>query len=280
VGVINAAGVFSQPAIYNPASFFGNTADYPHSAYSLDGYNWYFGDTSGIYDNDGIAPITQQQDVPAGTTGNFNTISIKSFGSSTYALLEVPVTVLGETVMSRDLAIFNPPGPNVSTSLVTMTHEIGFPSADGTASDFTMVSSQNNGVYDAVYATVGGTIYKYGLVGGTWTAEGEFDFGIGFPGSIRGIAAVDAPGGGVDLYFSTDGSNGVTPSSELEEISDSAGFDETFAASTPEVLYTAATGMAFDGVSMAPVVPEPAGVGMLAAGGLILLVRRRVSRRS
>jgi hypothetical protein len=93
------------------------------------------------------------------------------------------------------------------------------------------------------------------------------------------IAAVAAPGGGVDLYISVSATQQLFPAEPdpgtIEEIADSAAFNATFAPSTPTVLYGAPSGDMLYGISPAPTVPEPLAVGIFAVGATRLLSRRR-----
>jgi hypothetical protein len=60
----------------------------------------------------------------------------------------------------------------------------------------------------------------------------------------------------------------------LEEITDSSAAGAPINPSTPQVLYTAPALDALEGVSLAPA-PEPASLGIIAAGSLLIRRRRR-----
>jgi hypothetical protein len=167
VGVINAAGIYSQPAVYNPATLVADPSttsdDLTHTAFSPDGANWYFGDSAGIFYNNGTAPLIATLDDADKTMGNFDTLAIKSFGSNTYFLHVAPTS--DPAVNEYVLATAVPSAPSSDTTGVSFTHLVTFPLGE-TARDFYMLSSSNNGVYDTLYATNNREILKYALVNG------------------------------------------------------------------------------------------------------------------
>ena len=99
VGVINAAGIYSRPAGYDPATLVPESSDdsedLTHTAFSSDGANWYFGNSAGIFYNNGAAPLPQTLDDGSGTMGNYDVLAIKSFGSNTYVLHTAPTSEPG-----------------------------------------------------------------------------------------------------------------------------------------------------------------------------------------
>jgi hypothetical protein len=249
VAVVNSNGQFSLPATYNPA-VLNPSPDQPHTAYSPDGVNWYFGDTDGMYYNNGTAKLS----------GSDGTVSIKGFGSNTYALHSISLFPDTQIRASANaISMITPATPG--TGSITYTTLLSFPPADIGPHDFYLLSSANNNVYNSLYITTNDGISKYALIGGTWTAEGT----VGLPNATD-IAARAAPGSGVTLYVTVAASVFTSSHSFLDEITDSAAFNATMNASSPAVLYTAPTGDELQGVSLAPV-PEPSSVALAILAG-------------
>jgi hypothetical protein len=274
VGVINANGVYSQPASYNPATLtsapVGTADDFTHTAYSPDGVNWFFGDSGGIYYNNGSSPIPTTLDTPDNTTGNFDNTSIKSFGSNTYDLhgYSIDPPLGGYSLSTTTPATLSPSTTNITYSQVFVPSS--GPEGDAPR-DFTMLSSADNGTYDTAYIVAGGTLSKYALIAGTWTKEGMAENGSG---TYAGIAAAPAADGGVDLYLTLQHNDFIANPDTVDEITDSAAFDAELDPSSAQVLYTAPSGVALDGVSLAPTVPEPFSLAALPAIALLILPRR------
>jgi len=248
-GTLDASGSYTQPATYTGSATAGNQT---RAAFSQDGVNYYFGDKAGIYINNGTAILT----------GSANTRAIKGFGSNTYALQA-----------SAGLPIISTITPATSASgqtSLTFTGLTGLSAGDKNAIDFVLLSSGSAGagVPDTLYYTSGTAIVKYGLISGTWTAEGTDALA-----SVSGITAVENPAGGATIYVTVNGT-----SATVDSLVDSAAFNAAISGSAPTVLYTAPTGDLLRGVSLAPsvaAVPEPASLGLLAIGGILLAARRR-----
>jgi hypothetical protein len=228
VGTLNATGAFAVPTTYTGVS--GNQT---RSSTSLDNSTWFIADQGGIYTNGATAPD------PA---GNFR--SIKSFGGTVYVF-----------TASASLA------PVSTVSAPTGGTITGLPGlANGVTSqtDFYMIQSGDNGTtYDVLYilaatSNTAGTVSKYSLVSGSWTANGSYTttFG-GF-----GMAAADQ-GNGAALYVST-GAGALAANSVLK-LADTAGFNATIAIDTPSnvTLYTAPAGTIVKGVDFVPIPGAP-----------------------
>lgn len=119
--------------------------------------------------------------------------------------------------------------------------------------DFYLISSGGNGsAFDVLYilqatSATAGTIYKYSLVSGSWTANGTYTttFG-GF-----GLCAAKSDTGTV-LYVTT--GTGATANNSVIKLTDAAGYNTTIAISTADnvTLYTATSGNIIKGLAFAP----------------------------
>jgi hypothetical protein len=88
-----------------------------------------------------------------------------------------------------------------------------------------------------------------------------------------GITAEEAPGGGVDIFFTAAPTSG---GNVLDEVVDSSAFNSTFSTGSVSTLYTAPTGDDLRGVSLAPqAVPEPASYAALGLGAVLLIAGSR-----
>ncbi|HEV7239113.1 MAG TPA: ExeM/NucH family extracellular endonuclease [Thermoanaerobaculia bacterium] len=127
-----------------------------------------------------------------------------------------------------------------TTAGQTITNLPGFPTATGSPIGF-FFADLNAGVagVDTVYvADDGGTIQKYSLVGGNWTANGTIALA-----TARGITGT-VSGSNVTLY--------VTARTTLRTLTDTSGYNATITGSVT-TLATVATNTAFQGVAFAPV---------------------------
>jgi hypothetical protein len=265
VGTLDANGQATLPATYNPA-VLGETPNQPHTAYSPDGVNWYFGDTNGMYYNNGTAKLT----------GSDGTLSIKGFGSHTYALHVLPAQFLPDQNLNPSastISLVTPSTPGAGTITYSPVISIN-PTLGPAMHDFYLLSSAGNDTLDTLYATTDGGIVKYALIAGVWTSKGNASLA-----GASGIAAEPAAGGGVTLFVTANNLNNPTSGpSVLDELTDTAAFNATFAPSATALLYTAPVGDELHGVSLAPSpVPEPASLILLALGSLGLLVCRRLA---
>lgn len=222
VVTLDAAGNFLMPTTYTGAS--GNQT---RGATTINNLFWYVGDQGGFYTNGSTAAVT---------SGNLR--SVKAFGGTVYSF-----------VASATL-----PPVNTLTASGTITALPGLPVGSTAMQDFYLISSGSNGSsYDVLYvlsasSATAGTIYKYSLVSGTWTANGTYTttFG-GF-----GLCAAKS-GGGAVLFVST--GTGATINNNVIKLTDAAGFNATIAITTGNnvTLYTTAGGSIIKGLAFAPV---------------------------
>lgn len=225
VGVLDTAGAFTLPATYT-----GTSGNQTRSATSLDSSAWWIADQGGAYVNGSTS---------ASPTGNFR--GIKAFGSTVYV---GQASGTGTVIQVATL------------SAITGGTATGLPGLTNNAAlqDFYLISSGSSGTtFDVLYtisatSNTVGTIAKYSLVSGTWTANGTLTttFG-GF-----GLAAADN-GSGAVLYVTT-GQGALTANSVLR-ILDTAGYNATLSITPANnvTLYTAPTGKIVKGVAFAPV---------------------------
>lgn len=223
------ASLDSSAAFAIMTTYTGTSGNQTRGATSLNGTNWFIGDQGGYYTNGSTS---------ASPTGNIR--SVKSFGGAVYGFT-------ASATLPPVVTISAPTG-GATTALPGL--------ANGATSrqDFYLVSSGNNGSsYDVLYvldatSNTAGTIFKYSLVAGTWTANGSYTttFG-GF-----GLAAADN-GNGALLYVTT--GQGALTANSLLKLSDTAGYNSTISITTANnvTLYTAPAGNILKGVAFAPV---------------------------
>ena len=217
VGTLDGSQNFSIATTYTGMS--GNQA---RGVTSIDNLNWFIADQGGIYTNNGTAPT------PAA-----NVLSAKSFGGTVY---------VGSAKLAAVVSTVSPASGGTITSLP------GLNTTQGNFTDFYLISSGSNGAsYDILY-TIGsdGTLSKYSLVSGTWTANGTYTTGTGG----YGLAAKKS-GTGAELYVSS--GSGSTPGNSLMKYTDAAGYNATVAISSTVVnLYTAPAASTIKGVAFTP----------------------------
>ncbi len=250
VNALNPRGVATlspSGSIAIATNYTGSGTNQTRGATSVNNTNWFIGDAGGLYTNGTSAPS------PAG-----NLRGMKSFGGTVYG---------GSSTLTQV----------VTSNALTGGTLTGLPGLSSTANvnfqDFYLISSGDNGsTYDVLYivsatATAAGTINKYSLVTGTWTANGSYttNFG-GF-----GLAAADN-GNGALLYVST--GNGATTANKVIKLADTAGYNATIAITTASnvTLYTAPTGKSVKGVAFTPVtnpVPDLAVTVTAPANGTV-----------
>jgi hypothetical protein len=186
--------------------------------------------------------------------GGAGGIRYTTLGSTTSTQLSTTVTNLRQTnIFAGQLYVSSASGAfrlasvgtgTPTTSGQTITNLPGFPTATGSPYGF-FFADLDAGVsgVDTVYvADDGGTIQKYSLVAGTWTANGTKALS-----SVRGITGV-VSGASVTLY--------VTNGSSLQTITDTSGYNATITG-TLTSLATAPANTAFRGVAFAPAGGSP-----------------------
>ncbi|KAB1154938.1 T9SS type A sorting domain-containing protein [Flavobacterium luteum] len=214
-------GAFSRATTYT-----GTGTNQVRGASSLNNTTWYIGDQGGFYSNTTSA---------ASPTGNMR--AVKAFGGVMYALTSLTTT----------------PAVGIISAATggTYTALTGLPNGTANMQDFSFISSGSNGsTYDVLYvleASSGtvGTIYKYALISGTWTAKGTYLTTIGGFG-----LTAKSNGSGADIYMTT--GTGATSANKINKLVDTAAWNATIAITGPTTLYTAPTGSTIKGVAFAP----------------------------
>ncbi len=229
VGTLGSAGTFTLQTTYT-----GGSGNQTRSSTSLDNSIWFIADQGGIYTNGSIS---------ASPSGNIRAIRV--FDGVVHI-----VQSAGTTIVSTVSA---PSGG-------TITGLPGLPAPTGAEQDFYLVSSGSNGsTLDVLYvlsatSSTAGTIAKYSLVSGTWTANGSYTTAFGG----FGLAAAKS-GAGAVLYVST--GNGATTNNSVLKLTDTAGFNSAISITTGDnvTLYTATGSKIVKGVAFAPVNIRPSG---------------------
>jgi hypothetical protein len=221
VVTVDVTGTVSIPTTYK-----GGSGNQTRAATTLNNSFWYIGDQGGFYTNGATA---------AATSGNLR--SVKAFGGTVYSFT----------------ASASAPPVNTLSASGTITALPGLPNGATSMQDFYLISSGGNGsTFDVLYilqatGATAGTIYKYSLVSGSWTANGTYTttFG-GF-----GLCAAKS-GSGAALFIST--GTGATANNSVIKLTDAAGYNTTIAISTADnvTLYSATSGNIIKGLAFAP----------------------------
>ncbi|MES2596278.1 MAG: lamin tail domain-containing protein [Verrucomicrobiota bacterium] len=231
VGVLDPAGAFTLPTTYT-----GGSGDQTRCATSLNNTAWWIADQGGAFTNGSTS---------ASPAGNFR--GIKAFGGTVY------VAQASSTSTITQVATLSAITGGTVTGLAGITN-------NASLQDFYLISSGSNGAaFDVLYTlsatgNTAGTIAKYSLVGGSWTANGTYTTSFGG----FGLAAAD-DGVGAVLYVTT-GQGALTANSALR-IADAAGHNAALSITPANnvTLYTAPAGKIIKGVAFAPaaaVVPQ------------------------
>ncbi|MEI6533873.1 MAG: YDG domain-containing protein, partial [Verrucomicrobiaceae bacterium] len=231
VGTFNSAGSFALPTTYT-----GVNGQQTRSATSVNNTTWFIADQNGLYTNGASS---------ASPAGNFR--GAKSFGGTVY--------------VCTASASIPPVGTIAAATGSTFTALPGLANGATTRQDFYLISSGSNGsTYDVLYVlddttgTAVGTIFKYSLVSGSWTANGSYT--TNFDGF--GLAAAKS-GSGAALYATT--GSGATAANSVVKVTDTAGYNSTIAVTTANnvTLYTAPAGTTVKGIDFAPTNIVPSG---------------------
>ncbi|HEX7652630.1 MAG TPA: hypothetical protein VF607_03930, partial [Verrucomicrobiae bacterium] len=223
VVTVDAAGNINIATTYT-----GSSGSQTRGASSLNNSTFFIGDQGGFYSNGSTA---------ASPSGNIR--GVKAFGGTVYGF--------------TSSASIPPVGIVSAATGGTFTALPGLANGATTRQDFYLVSSGSNGstydvlyVLDAASATVG-TIYKYSLVSGSWTANGTYTTSFGG----FGLCAA-RNGSGAVLYVTT--GNGATTANNVVKLTDAAGYNSTIAITPANnvILYTTGTGTIIKGIAFAP----------------------------
>jgi uncharacterized repeat protein (TIGR01451 family) len=224
VGSLNNAGTFALQTTYT-----GGSGDQARGATSLNNANWFIADQGGLHTNGSSSP-----------SPNNNLRSIKSFGGAVYTLQQ------SSTATTIVVSSVSAPSGATIAGLPGLTN-------NNTAQDFYLISSGNNGAaFDVLYVSnnssaTAGTIQKFSLVSGSWTANGSYTttFG-GF-----GIAAAGS-GAGAVLYVTS--GNGATVANNVIKLTDTAGYNSPISITTASnvTLFTSPAGTNLKGIAFAP----------------------------
>jgi len=223
VGTFNNSGTYTLQTTYT-----GTSGNQTRSSTSIDNANWYIADQGGLYTNGTAA---------ASPTGNLR--GIKSFGGIVY--------VGQQSTTSIQVATVSAPTGGTITGLPGLSFNNAF-------QDFYLISSGSNGsAYDILYVISNtgpttGTIAKFSLVAGIWTANGSYTTSFGGFG-----LAAKINGAGADIFVST--GTGATTANSVIKLNDVAGYNATINITTASnvTLYTTGAGTIIKGVAFAPV---------------------------
>lgn len=224
VGSLNNGGTFTLVTTYT-----GTSGQQTRCATSLNNSALFIGDQGGFYTNNATTPSP---------TGNFR--GVKAFGGTVYAQNS---TIAVGTI--------NAPTGGTLTALP------GLGASVTSLQDFYLISSANNGTYDVLYAlyatsNTAGTIAKYSLVSGSWTANGTYTTAFG------GFSvAAKTQGGGAYLFVSS--GQGALTANNVIRLTDTAGHNAAINITTADnlILYTAPAGSIAKGVAFAPTLITP-----------------------
>jgi hypothetical protein len=222
VGTLDATGAFALQITYT-----GISGNQTRGTTSLNNTDWFIGDQAGVYTNGATSPSP---------SGNFR--SIKSFGGTVYVLQQ------SATATNIVVSTVSAPSGGTITGLPGLAN-------NSTAQDFYLISSGSNGsAFDVLYvlsasSATAGTISKFSLVSGSWTANGTYTTTFGGFGLMAA-----GNGNGASLYLTT--GTGATAPNNVIQLSDTAGYNSTINITNNVTLYTAPTGTTVKGIAFAP----------------------------
>ena len=225
VGTLDSTGAYVLQASYT-----GVSKNQTRAATTVDNSNWIFSDKGGIYLKNASSPANSS-----------NIRLVRAFGGVVYGINAQNAGVV----------------KTVSADGITLTVLPGLAAvSDGSAQDFYMISSQNNGTYDTIYINDGLTVAKYTLNGGLWSLTGSVSWGLPSGVLADGICAANAnDGSGNVILYATTGANNY-----VFTVRDSAGFNAAPVLSPPVTLYTDEDGAYLKGIDF---VPQPSSGGLL-----------------
>ena len=213
----------SATSLNYPTSYTGVNGQQERCVTTMDNANYYIADQQGLYTN-------------GSTNASYasNLDSIRSFGGNVY--------VSSKSSPNNIVSLV----PGLTATSLTSLPGIG---ADGSATDFYMISSGNNGTaYDILYTLSAGTgITKYSLVNGTWVSNGS-DTSSTAKNGFEFAAASNGSGGVVFYMVTSPGGAG----NSVVKFTDSAGYNTTINDSAATTLLTASSSNVFKGISFAP----------------------------
>lgn len=223
VVTLNNAGTIVLQTTYT-----GISGNQTRGATSINNSNWFIGDQGGFYTNGAST---------ASPTGNIR--SVKSFGGTVYAFTA--------SSSAPPVGILSAPSGGTYTGLP------GLANGNSSRQDFYFISSGSNGsAYDVLYvldatSVTAGTIFKYSLVSGSWTANGSYTTNFGGFG-----LAAEQSGAGANLYVSS--GTGSTTANKIVKLFDNTGYNTTINITTANniTLYTTPAGTIIKGVAFAP----------------------------
>jgi uncharacterized repeat protein (TIGR02543 family) len=224
IGTLNSAGSFTLQATYTGVS--GNQL---RGAVTLNDTAWEACDQGGAYLGGSSAP-----------SYSGNILRMKTFGSAVY--------VINAQGLAGVVSTWTVGG----SSLTALS---GIPTTkDSNAKDFFLVSSgQNGATYDLLYqidesSATAGTILKYSLVSGTWTANGTYTTSFGG----TSICAARS-GNGAVLYCVT--GDGTVAGNSVIKLTDTAGYNATITITTGNnvTLFTTTGTPMLKSIAFAPV---------------------------
>jgi hypothetical protein len=253
VGILNVAtGAIDTSTALTDFS----TGNNPRTAVTTDGTNlWVGGAAGGVrYTNTGSTTSTQLST----TVTNIRQVNI--FGGQLYSSDSSGSTVR----LGTD-------GSNLpTTSGQTITNLPGFPVSGSPYSFFFADLSPSVAGLDTLYVAddTPGTILKYSLVGGSWTANGSIS-----AAGVRGLTGI-VSGGTVDLYADTGGS-GAAGGGTIWSLADASGYDNAITGTLNTLVASSPADEAFRGIAVVPSVPEPTVAGLLGLASVLTLGRRR-----
>ena len=222
VVTVNSSGTVALATTYS-----GTSGNQTRGATTINNTNWFIGDQGGFYTNGATT---------ASPTGNIR--GIKPFGGTVYALTAsttaAPVGIISAATGGTYAALS------------------GLSLGNANKTDFYLVSSAGNSTYDILYTTeassaTAGTISKYSLVSGSWTANGTYTTSFGGFG-----LAAEKSGTGTNLFVTT--GLGASTANSVIKLIDAAGYNTTINITTANnvTLYTSATGTLIKGIAFAP----------------------------